>query len=266
MVVGTRDTRRSRHTARTGVAVALFVLAAALVLLPAPGRWVAAATPGGDGTGPVVVELFTSQGCASCPPADALLGELAERPEVIALGLHVDYWDYIGWADPYGAPAHTARQRSYAERLPSRWMYTPQAVVDGRTEVVGSNGAALRALIENALAKPNAVQPRFEPGQPTDVVIPAGEAPAPATVWIAYFDRRHVDQVPRGENAGKTLRSYNVVRRLERLGTWDGTERRFTLDADAARSRGRTGCAVIVQAGGTGPILGAARMDLPPES
>ena len=101
---------------------------------------VAAATPvraAGRSQRPVVLELFTSQGCSSCPPADALLGELAKRDEVVTLAFHVDYWDYIGWKDPFGDPLHTARQRAYAAHLGQRTIYTPQLVVDGAGHVVG---------------------------------------------------------------------------------------------------------------------------------
>jgi hypothetical protein len=112
----------------------LLVLALAMAL-GAPDDAVAAV----DGAPPVVVELFTSQGCSSCPPADAILAELAERSDLVALSLHVDYWDYIGWKDPFGSPLHTTRQKNYASELGLRYVFTPQIVVDGAASVVGSD-------------------------------------------------------------------------------------------------------------------------------
>src|ERR1700736_1842766 len=100
-------------------------------------------TPAAAGERPIVVELFTSQGCSSCPPADALLAELAQRPDVIALGFHIDYWDDLGWKDPLSSPAATARQRDYARQFGRRQVYTPQLVVDGAEEAVGSDRAAV---------------------------------------------------------------------------------------------------------------------------
>ena len=236
----------------------------------------------GPAPGPVVVEMFTSQGCGSCLPAEDVLADLAARPEVIALALHVDYWDYIGWPDPYGKRAHTARQKAYVQRFSGRYLITPQAVIDGREALAGTRPDGLETALGRALAAPNTAHPRFVGGDPVQVAIPAApntgkatpkatgkatpKAPLNATVWVLYYDRHRVDRVTRGENAGKTLTHHNVVRDRQRLGTWDGTSARFTLDAEAAHARGRTGCAVIVQAHDNGPILGAARMDLPADS
>src|SRR5215831_16018900 len=124
----------------------LAVLAAPL-MLAAAGLCLRASAGDAPPAGPVLVELFTSQGCSSCPPADQLLGELARRPDVVAIGFHVDYWDYIGWKDPYAGPWATKRQRSYAHSLGLHMVYTPQVVVDGGADAVGSDRAAIDRLI-----------------------------------------------------------------------------------------------------------------------
>lgn len=238
---------------------ALPVLAAILGLACSLAARPAAADPG-----PVVVELFTSQGCSSCPPADRLLGEIKGRDGVIALSLHVDYWDYIGWEDPFGLARHTARQRAYKRRLKLDYVYTPQIVVDGRYQAVGSRRAAVEAAIAEAADDPVRVRPRLETaGRAARLVVPAGAAPErPATVWLALYDGRHDTRVRAGENAGTALVNHNVVRRWQKLGTWRGDRLEIPLDLAGARADGRDGCAVLVQAAGTGAILGAARMPL----
>ncbi len=211
----------------------------------------------------VVVELFTSQGCSSCPPADALLGELAGRPDVIALSLHVDYWDYIGWKDPFGSPMNTARQRRYVEELGLRYVYTPQMIIDGRINAVGSRRDEVLDAIERAGRERAGFDIRFVESGGGKVVIPAGHAPENgATVWLAVYDRSHETEIKRGENAGRKLRNTNVVRSLERLGTWMGERLEIPLDLAGAAARGRDGCAVIVQQGRNGPVLAAAAMNL----
>ncbi len=211
----------------------------------------------------VVVELFTSQGCNSCPPADALLDELAGRPDIVALSLHVDYWDYIGWKDPYASPQYTARQQRYGEALNLRYVYTPQIVVDGRINVVGSRRAEVLRAIETAAKRDRPIDITFGTGNGGMVIIPEGHAPDEgATVWLAVYDRAHVTAIKRGENAGRKLRNANVVRSFERLGTWTGARLEIPLDLADARARGRDGCAVIVQQGRAGPVLAAAAMNL----
>jgi hypothetical protein len=211
----------------------------------------------------VVVELFTSQGCSSCPPADAYLGTLKDAPGVIALSLHVDYWDYIGWEDPYARARFTARQKRYVTGMPRQYVYTPQIVVDGRFDAVGSRRDEVRAAIAKARQTPMTVRPRFEADDDgARVVVPAGEAPREASVYLAVYDASHVTDVGAGENAGRTLTNHNVVRRFERLGTWNGSRTAFPVDTAAAIANGRDHCAVIVQAGRTGRVLGAAKLAL----
>jgi hypothetical protein len=211
---------------------------------------------------PVVVELFTSEGCSSCPPADALLGELARRPDIVALAFHVDYWDYIGWKDPYASPLATQRQHDYAAALHLHMVYTPQLVVDGRADVVGSERGDVAAAIGKAAAQPKLAVAIAKDGGGYRVVIPAADAASvvgPATVWLALFDSERETRIARGENGGRTLKEYNIVREWRQIGTWTGDA--LTLPIDAAMDDpNRNGCAVIVQSGSVGPILGAAVM------
>ncbi len=212
---------------------------------------------------PVVVELYTSQGCSSCPPADELLGELAGQPGVLALSFHVDYWDYIGWKDPFAAAQYTERQRDYAAKLGLRYIYTPQIVVDGRHDVVGSKRRAVTRAIEESAKTEPAVTVTLEDADGGRVRLSAGTAPAGgATVWLVTFDDSHKTQVARGENSGRALTNSNVVREMTALGTWTGEEKTFPLDLAAARAEGRGGCGVIVQQGRGGPVIGAAMIDL----
>ena len=256
----------------------------ALVVAAGLGLWAAqptpesqaAARPAGDAGGqplqlaagagesrPVVVELFTSQGCSSCPPADALLGELAGQPGVLALSFHVDYWDYIGWKDRFASAQYTQRQRDYAAKLGLRYVYTPQIVIDGRHDVVGSHRRAVTRAIEQSAAAAPVVTVTLQGDNDGRVALSAGQAPSGgATVWLVTFDDAHETQVARGENRGRALTNVNVVRELRPLGTWTGEAKVFALELAAARSEGRGGCAVIVQQGRGGPVLGAAVIDL----
>lgn len=213
---------------------------------------------------PVVVELFTAQGCSTCPPADAYLGELASRPGIIALAFHVDYWDYIGWDDPFASKAATNRQRSYAKQLGLRYVYTPQMVINGTMEGVGSSREAISQLIADAAADKNphvGVAVTRAPGGQILVHIEAGQTAEPATIWLVGFDREHTTQVPRGENEGRVLRDYQVVRSLKEIGSWTGEALDLSLAENAATGDGGVG--VLVQLRGTGRILGAACVKTP---
>jgi hypothetical protein len=218
--------------------------------------------------GPVVVELYTSQGCNSCPPADAYLGELAKRANVIALGFHVTYWDYLGWKDPYALKAATMRQRSYSRNFGRGYVYTPQMVIDGQSEVVGSQRFSVDRAIGQAARRTDKIAVAFEKaanGQ-LQAVLPkrqASGAAERATVWMVLFDHSHTTDIRRGENGGKKLTYHNVVRQLVRLGDWDGEPKRIALAMPANGPAGqRDGCAIIVQSNQTGRILGAAVMSL----
>ncbi|WP_282604967.1 thioredoxin family protein [Pelagibius sp. Alg239-R121] len=213
---------------------------------------------------PVVVELFTSQGCSSCPPADKLLGELADQPGVIALAHHVDYWDYIGWKDPFARPEATERQRRYSQHLGTRFIYTPQMVINGQIDVVGSRRAQVISSVTAAQTSGEALAIEVDDSSVmAKVTIPAGEAPEQgATIWLAVFDDEQKTDVQRGENSGRELVDANVVREFVSLGTWKGQAMELSVDLAGAIADGRGGCAIIVQEGRAGKILGAALMNL----
>ncbi len=206
---------------------------------------------------PVVVELFTSQGCSSCPPADAFLGELAQREDVVALAFHIDYWDYIGWKDPFASPEYTNRQRSYGFALGLRTIYTPQMVIDGRADAVGSDRGTVLHRIERASALPKLPLTLESVGDGAyRLILPEARLEQPAIVWVAIYDREERTVVKRGENAGRTLTDYNIVRELRQLARWDGTATTLDLDLGGIISA-EEGCAVLVQGGDQGPILAA---------
>jgi hypothetical protein len=213
---------------------------------------------------PVVVELFTSQGCSSCPPADAYLGELAQRPDVLALSFHIDYWNYIGWPDPFATNFATARQHAYARQLNMRYVYTPQMVVNGTTEGVGSERTTIAGMI-NAAEQDKTRHPRVTLRRNADgslaIHVDAGTAAAPVTVWLAGFDGEHTTRVLRGENAGATLKDYQVVRSWASLGVWQGAALDLTVPADKLGGDG--GVAVLLQENGVGRIIGAAQLKPP---
>lgn len=212
---------------------------------------------------PVVVELFTSQGCSSCPPAEAFLNELADEDGVIALELHVDYWDYIGWSDPFASPHITQRQRDYARELELRYVYTPQMVIDGQYNVVGSHRQQVRSAIGQATLRGKTLAVEFSAEDGGKIIIPEGPAPpSGATVWLAIYDGRHETEVERGENRGKKLINRNVVRELEELAVWSGERLEIPVDLARVAALGRDGCAILVQQGRTGPVIGAAAMPL----
>lgn len=215
---------------------------------------------------PVVVELFTSQGCSSCPPADRYFNELAARANVIALAFHVDYWNYIGWRDPFSSRAWSQRQKAYGEALKRRYVYTPQMVIDGSTETVGSKRRKVEGLLKNARGREK-LAVRLTHPKPAMVRIQVPGRPSydgtPATIWVAFYDNEHVTRVRAGENRGMVLRDRNIVRMLTPVGTWQGEPVDVSLSLEALGAAGRDACAVLVQAGGSGAILGADAVALP---
>jgi hypothetical protein len=212
----------------------------------------------------IVVELYTSQGCNSCPPADRLLGKLAERDDLITLTFNVDYWDYLGWKDTLASPANTERQRHYAAAMRNRTVYTPQMVIGGRQHAVGSDAAAVAAAIEaEQLRSTGAAILRLTHADGRVIVslAAAPKAGTNATVWLVRYDRRRDVPIERGENAGSKLVYHNLVRDMRALGHWRGQAMQMDLSRAELAEGGRDGCAIIVQKGPVGPILAAARID-----
>jgi hypothetical protein len=234
---------------------AVLVALAGLALTASPGR-----------TGDVsVVELFTSQGCSSCPPADRLMGELVKRGDLVALSLPVDYWDYIGWKDTLASPAHTRRQKAYARELGLTHVYTPQMVINGVTHAVGSHPVEIERAIRSSAdeLREQRVQVSFGEQDGTITVdISGGEAQLKgadkATVWLVLFVGAKDVEIGRGENAGQTVTYHNVVREMTPIGMWKGAPERISLPKADLVASGYDGCAVLVQRGGNGAILGAA--------
>ncbi len=206
---------------------------------------------------PVVVELFTSQGCSSCPPADALLHELADREDVIALALHVDYWDYIGWKDVFANPAHSDRQRQYAIVAGRRSIYTPQMVVNGETSIVGAKAMKLAdaIAIEKSREAPVALQLARQGDQVRIQAETAGRAKGYVVHMLRYQPTRDV-KILRGENAGRSMSYANVVEDWRVLAEWSG---RKPLDL-VAEARGTAPVVVLIQAENHGRILAAQRL------
>ena len=220
-------------------------------------------------TTPVVIELFTSQGCSSCPPADRLLEKLARQPNVIALSLPVDYWDYIGWKDTLASPAFTARQKFYAQARRDRHIYTPQVIVNGLQHGVGSNYAAVRALAKDMLGKRGALKVEMRTaakagGVICDVGESAADAPKSAGLWLFRIVKSRDVQIGRGENNGRTVKYVNVVRSIAKIGDWNGKPKRFDIKASVLKKGDAEGWVLLLQSGTAkrpGVILAAAKAD-----
>lgn len=206
----------------------------------------------------IVVELYTSQGCNSCPPADALLGKLVQRPGVLALSFHVDYWNYLGWADPFSLKSATERQRAYQYAMRKSSIYTPQMIVGGRWEGVGSSESDIERALRNAPAPSVAVLLEKLGAAGVKVTIESSEAAKGADVILVLFDKQHTTRIPRGENGGKTLTYHHVVREFRTVGNHMGERFEWTIAAASQGGQKRGGAAVLVQRPKAGPILGAA--------
>lgn len=202
---------------------------------------------------PVVIELFTSQGCTSCPPADAMMAEMAHMDGVIPLSLHVDYWDYIGWPDAFASPGNTQRQEAYAREAGERLVYTPQIVVNGMDRVVGSDAVAVmeRLRAHSGAVTPVALRLRREGG--TLVIEATADGPVPSlTIHLVGFAPERKVEILGGENAGLSMTYTNVVTSWEVLGTWSGTAP-LSIEATLEGSG-----AVILQEEGPGAVRAAA--------
>jgi len=225
-------------------------------LVAAAGLLWGGASVAQDARGPVVIELYTSQGCSACPPADEMMHDLAARDDVIALALHVDYWDYIGWKDIFARPEHAERQRGFARRMGERMIYTPQMVVDGQAHVVGNKAMKVIDLVRRHAERPDPVVVALERQGGRLLVTAEGRVARPAEVHLVRFEPEQTVEITRGENRGKTVRYVNIVRDWVVLRDWDGAAPlRLTIDR-----AGSGPVAVLVQEADHGPILGAAAL------
>jgi hypothetical protein len=202
-----------------------------------------------------VVELYTSEGCSSCPPAEAQIGKLAQQDSIIALAFHVDYWDSLGWRDRFALPEAVARQRRYAHALHLSSVYTPQLVIDGQRDVVGG-GAGIGT---SAGGKPGVPLEIALHARQLVVTLGAQQPPpaGPCDVLLLGYLPEAVSQVTRGENAGHELHEFNIVRSVRKLGDWQGEGETFTVPLTAL-ANDAIGVAVLVQQRDQGPIVGAA--------
>ncbi len=215
----------------------------------------------------VVVELFTSQGCSSCPPADDLLARLSRRENILALGFSVDYWNYLGWKDTLARPDCTIRQKKYNKSLGKSGVYTPQMIIQGRRDVIGSRAD----MVQNILDRTQ-VELRVQHPAPAIIFAATGDVidlkigPAvmadntPATIWIIGYDFERTVNIRKGELAGQVRKYHNVVQSITHMGHWTGKEIRLTLSKDDMGDRQYDGYALILQNKETGPIITAAKL------
>lgn len=240
--------------------------AAALVALAfsVPGR---AQPPALESDTLVLIELFTSQGCSSCPPADALLYSYRDKPGVITLSFSVDYWNYLGWRDTLSSPENSERQRDYALARGDGQVYTPQAVVDGITHVNGANEAAIEMAIRRANRRLKDVKvPMSMHAEGNSLVIDVGNAPETSdmregTIWLAVAKDKETVAISRGENRGKKITYSHPVRELTPIGMWKGKKMSLRLPLRDLHAIGGDCLVAMLQVEGSGPILGVAAYD-----
>lgn len=208
--------------------------------------------------GPVVVELFTSQGCSSCPPADAyFLEKLAGRDDVVALALHVDYWDYIGWKDEFASPRYTKRQKAYARAAGHRTVYTPQMIIAGQDHVIGAHPNEVAKSIKKHASTPSPVSLNLtRKGQTVTISATTARPVGEAVVQLVRYRPLETVAIERGENAGRTVDYANIVASWERLTVWNG---RGSITVNA-KAKGDLPVVAIIQKKGFGPVLATARL------
>jgi hypothetical protein len=221
--------------------------------------WLCCTAAAGAQSRPLVVELFTSQGCSSCPPAEAYVGRLSARPDVVALAFHVDYWDELGWRDRFGLAQSVQRQNIYARNLHHSSVYTPQIVIDGRFDTVGADDAA----VAKALAGQRPSAPLSVSLRDAEVLIDVGAQPQSrgCDVLLVAYLRHALSAIGRGENAGRNLEEFNIVREVRPLGVWAGEPKAFRVPVSAL-PRDASDVAVLIQPFGQGPFVGAAARSL----
>ncbi|MBO6781660.1 MAG: DUF1223 domain-containing protein [Alphaproteobacteria bacterium] len=225
------------------------------------------AAPAAAGEPVTVVELFTSQGCPSCPSADAFLGELADRDDVLALSLHVDHWNFMGWQDPFASELFSARQQRYLNQHGLPYVYTPQIVVDGVFQASGNKPLTVLAGIEQARATSDE---RFEIQldriSDTQVRVRIPDVPAryrgEAELVLVRFDDKHVTEVTKGENRGRTIVNHHVVRLMRPVARWNGAPVDVVVSLQDIAGAAPAYCAVFLQERGQRRILGAAMVDM----
>lgn len=237
-------------------------MALAATLLAGPAM--AEPAPAAASKNSAVIELFTSQGCSSCPPADALLGRLVDKPGLVALSFSVDYWDYLGWRDTLGSPANSDRQRGYARSRGDGRVYTPQIVVDGVAHVNGADESAVRAAVKAAEKRLAEVKvPVSMHAEGDTLIVDIGAAPAgsdrrAAAVWLAIAKEVEKVEVARGENRGRALSYHHPVREFTPIGIWHGEAMTLRLPLKDLKTMGGDCLFALLQVENTGPILGAA--------
>ena len=218
-----------------------------------------------------VVELFTSQGCSSCPPADRLVGELAKDPSVIALSMPVDYWDYLGWKDTLADSRFSARQKAYSHVRGDRNLYTPQMIVNGSAQVIGSDRTAIDSAIRSTTKTDGVMSVPVKmtvSGKQLNVSVDASKMSTAAgrgEVWLCSVSRAVPISIGRGENRGREITYYNVVRNLVKVGDWNGSSGSWTVPLDSISRDGVDAAVVYVQDGNRdkpGAMLGAAMTEL----
>ena len=219
-----------------------------------------------------LLELFTSQGCSSCPAADKLLGELANDSSLVALSVPIDYWDYLGWKDTLADPAHSARQRAYSRVRGDRQVYTPQIVVNGAMHVLGSDRAAVERMIAQTDQKPSVMSLPVlltVTASNLNVTVKAKDGDhSGGEVWLCPLAKAVSVAIGRGENHGRTITYHNVVRRWVKLGDWTGTDSTWNVPMSDVKTDDIDAAAVMVQEGThdkPGIILGAAYTSLEPQ-
>lgn len=238
----------------------------AIIVVGAVGVSVAMAQDGRPLKG--VVELFTSQGCVSCPPADRAFETLASQPDVVALAYHVDYWNYRGWTDTLGSPDNTARQYAYARSFGRSGVYTPQAVLNGRVQMKGTDSQALSGKIDSLRTSGDGLSVAVNAAiRGDELALNIGSGVGEADVIVVYFKRRKDVDVLKGENKGQRITYLNSVTDIQSVGMWRGKEINISLPAKVLRTDGCDGFAVLLQsstpAGDPGKIIGAAMVLAP---
>jgi hypothetical protein len=260
------DTGRTRAMRMLLGRITRLILACSLLVGGLASVLAQAGAAQADAQPKTVLELFTSQGCSSCPAADALLKSYIQRPDVIALSLAVDYWDYLGWKDTLADPAFTKRQKYYSKMRGDGRIYTPQIVVNGLAHVNGAHAAEIDHAIVKTSGKlaGERVAMKLSTGDGKLTIetgaVAEGDRAREGTIWLAVFQNEVQVPVRAGENKGQTLTYYNVVRELKSVGNWTGKPATIQLERTTVMKAGADGCAVLLQVGQTGPILGAAML------